>query len=334
MGALIVAIVAAVGFDITNGFHDSANAIAALVATGAAKPAPAVAWVSVFHLAGPLLVGTAVAATIADVIDVSAQQTTVVVGAALTAALIWNLVTWSRGLPSSSSHALVGGLVGAALVDAGVHAVNWGGFDGLRPAGVVGVLVALAISPLIGFGVGFVLQRTERRALRRARRELEQPIRHSEWATAGALAFSHGTNDAQKTMGVITLLLVAHGELSHFAVPLWVKLVAALSLTLGTSLGGWRIVRTLGMRIYRLHAIDGFVSQASSAGVILGAAALGAPVSTTHVVASSVVGVGAQQRWRHVRWRVVREMGLAWVVTLPVCALVAAAAVPAWKAFA
>jgi len=333
MTGLVVAIIAAAAFDFTNGFHDSANAIAALVATRAARPVPALAWVSLFHMLGPLIVGTAVASTIAGIIHVTAGQTTAIVGAALTAALVWNVLTWLWGLPSSSSHALVGGLVGATLVGAGTHAVRWGGFSGVRPEGVLGVLAALAISPLLGFAVGFGAHQVAAKMLRRASREIERPIRRSEWGTAAALAFSHGTNDAQKTMGIVTLLLVAHGELTSFAVPLWVKLLAALSLTAGTSLGGWRIVRTLGRGIYPLQPLDGLVSQASSAGVIFAAAALGAPVSTTHVVASSIVGVGAQQRWRHVRWSVVREMGLAWVGTLPACALIAATVLPAWKAF-
>lgn len=333
MAGLVVAIIAAAAFDFTNGFHDSANAIAALVATRAARPVPALAWVSLFHLLGPLLVGTAVASTVAGIVHVHASQTTAVVGAALTAALVWNVLTWLWGLPSSSSHALVGGLVGAGLAGAGTHAVRWGGFDGVRPQGVLGVLAALAISPLLGFAVGFGAHRLAASALRRASREIDRPIRRSEWGTAAALAFSHGTNDAQKTMGIVTLLLVAHGDLARFAVPLWVKLLAAASLTAGTSFGGWRIVRTLGRGIYRLRPLDGLVSQASSAGVIFAAAALGAPVSTTHVVASSIVGVGAQQRWRHVRWSVVREMGLAWVGTLPACALIAAALLPVWKAF-
>ncbi|MGZ8763712.1 MAG: anion permease, partial [Acidimicrobiia bacterium] len=243
-------------------------------------------------------------------------------------------LTWWRGLPSSSSHALVGGLVGAALVQGGPDAVYWGGFDGIRPVGVLGVFAALAISPIVGFVVGFVGLRSAGFALRRARREVERPIRRSEWGTAAALAFSHGTNDAQKTMGVITLLLLAQGELASFTVPLWVKLLTAASLTLGTSVGGWRIVRTIGRRIYPLRALDGLVSQGGSAGVILVSGALGAPVSTSQVVASSVAGVGAGQRWRHVRWVIVREMGIAWVVTLPASAALAAVALPAWRLLA
>jgi PiT family inorganic phosphate transporter len=328
---VIAAILIAIAFDFTNGLHDAANAMAALVVTRAGPPAAAVVWVSIFHILGPLIAGTAVASTIAGIVRVDPNDVVPVVGAALTAAFSWNLLTWWWGLPSSSSHALVGGLAGAALAEAGMHAVNWGGFDGLRPTGVVGVLVGLAISPVLGFVAAFAVLAGARRVLRRARRGVEHPIRRSEWVTSAALAFSHGTNDAQKTMGIVTLLLVAGGALSKFEVPVWVKLVAGASLTIGTSLGGWRIVRTLGSRVYPLRPLDGLTSQASSAGVILGAAALGAPVSTTHVVASSVVGVGSQQRWRHVRWGVVREMGLAWIVTLPACALLATLALVPWK---
>jgi PiT family inorganic phosphate transporter len=328
---LIVAVVAlALVFDVTNGLHDSANAVAALVATRAARPGQALAWVSIFHVLGPLLAGTAVANTIGGVVQVGPSDVVPVVGAALTGAVVWNLVTWRVGLPSSSSHALVGGLVGAAVVASGTGAVRWGGLDGVRPTGVGGVLISLAVSPVLGFGAGWLLIRWGRRALRRARREVVQPIRRAEWVTASALAFSHGANDAQKTMGMITLVLVADGRLTSFAVPLWVKLAAAAALTFGTALGGWSIVRTVGSGIYRLRPLDGLASQSGSATVILASAAVGGPVSTTHVVASSVVGVGAAQHRQHVRWAVVREMGLAWLITMPAAGLAAALVLPMW----
>jgi len=281
---------------------------------------------------GPLLAGTAVADTVGGIVLLPHEQVLAAVGAALTGALCWNLITWWRGLPSSSSHALVGGLVGAGVLAGGANAINWGGLDGFRPVGVLGVLAALAISPLLGFTGALVVDRIAIRALRRARQSVNTSIKHGEWGTAAALAFSHGANDAQKTMGVITLLLVATGHIAIFAVPLWVKLAAATSLTIGTSLGGWRIVRTIGSGIYRLRPLDGFVSQGSSAAVILSSAAVGAPVSTTHVVASSVVGIGTSQRRRHVRWGVVSEMGLAWLLTLPAAAILAAATLPLWRA--
>ncbi len=331
MTLLVVIIAIAVLFDVTNGFHDSSNSIATLVATRAASPRSAVVLAGTFHVLGPLLLGTAVADTIGGIIDADATNIVPAVAAALSAALAWNLATWARGLPSSSSHALVGGLVGAAVADAGTGAVNWGGVVSWRPSGVFGVLLVLAVSPVLGALAGIVTIRLGRFGLRHATRRVERPLRRAQWFTSAALAFSHGANDAQKTMGVITLLLVADGRLDTFTVPLWVKLVAAASLTFGTALGGWRIVRTIGRGIFRLRSLDGLVSQASSAGVIFGSALIGAPVSTTHVVASSVVGVGAGQSWRRVRWRVVREMLFAWVLTLPATAVLGAVLFPLWR---
>jgi inorganic phosphate transporter, PiT family len=323
---LIVVVVLAVAFDTSNGFHDSSNVIAALVATGAARPGPAVALSAAFNLLGPIVAGTAVADTVGGIITVGSRQTLGVLVAATVAALAWNILTWWRGLPSSSSHALVGGLVGAGLVTTGPDAIRWGGLNGIRPVGVGGVLVGLAVSPVLGGLVGVALSVAARRATRRAHHRLRRPILRGEWVTAAALAFSHGTNDAQKMMGVITLALVAGGSLPAFAVPLWVKVVCAAALTVGSALGGWRVVRTIGRGIYRIRPLDGLVSQGSSALVIGAAAVLGAPVSTTHVVASSIVGVGAARRRRHVRWPVVREILLAWAVTLPATAAIAAAA--------
>jgi inorganic phosphate transporter, PiT family len=328
--AFVAAVLVAVAFDFTNGFHDSSNSLAALVATRAARPGPAVVLVAVCHVAGPLIAGTAVASTVGGLVRLSSGDTIAVVGAGLTGALAWNLITWWRGLPSSSSHALVGGLVGAAVLNGGWAAVRWGGMDGIRPVGVFGVLISLAVSPVLGFGGAFVAARATRRGLRRARREIAPGLRRGEWVTSAALAFGHGANDAQKTMGVITLLLVADGRLTTFAVPLWVKLLAAASLTLGTLFGGWRIVRTLGRGIYRLRAQDGLVSQASSAGIILGSAAVGGPVSTTQVVASSLIGVGAGQHRQHVRWAVAREIMTSWLLTLPAAATLGMLAFVPW----
>ncbi len=325
---LLVVVGLALGFDLTNGFHDSSNSLAAPVATRAMSPGQALAVTTVFTVLGPILAGTAVADTVGGLVDVSSDDVLGVLLAALLAAVGWNVLTWRLGLPSSSSHALVGGLVGATIAAAGMPAVNWGGFDGWRPVGVLGVLGVLATSPLIGGLAGWVLDVSARRGLRRADRSVTGPLKAGQWVTSAALAFSHGTNDAQKTMGLITLALVAAGALPEFTVPLWVKLACAATMTLGTALGGWRIVRTVGRGIYRIRPLDGLASQGASTLVIGGAAALGAPVSTTHVVASSVVGVGAARRKRHVRWRVVREILLAWCVTLPGCA--ALGAVIAW----
>jgi len=320
----VLVILLGIAFDVSNGFHDSSNAIAALVATRAARPGPAVVLASVFTILGPVLVATAVADTVGGLLDVDPQETMAVLLSALVAGLLWNIATWYRGLPSSSSHALVGGLVGAGLVVAGPSAIVWGGFNGVFPYGVLGVLVGLAVSPLLGAAVAWIAAMAATRATRRASRQLRSPVLRGEWVTAATLSFAHGANDAQKTMGLLTLALVAGGVIPEFVVPLWVKLACGLALTVGTALGGWRIVRTIGRRIYRLRPLDGLVSSGSSSVIIGLASAVGAPVSTTHVVSSSVVGVGASRRRRHVGWVVVRDILLAWVVTLPGCALLGA----------
>ncbi|MGA7988637.1 MAG: inorganic phosphate transporter [Candidatus Dormiibacterota bacterium] len=330
---LIVALMMAIVFAFTNGVHDSSNAVAALVATRVARPAQAVALAATFHIVGPILLGTAVANTVGGIVQVGHKEVVAVVGAGLSSAVAWNLLTWWRGLPSSSSHALVGGLVGAAVFEAGGTAVRWGGLNGIFPIGVLGVLFVLAISPILGFVAGLLLELLAKRLLRRARTSIETVIRRSEWVTGAALAFSHGANDASKASGVITLLLLAHGEIHSFDVPVWVKLVAAMALTAGTALGGWRIVRTVGSGIYRIRPLDGLISQGGSAAIIFGSALVGGPVSTTHVVASSIAGVGSGRRWRHVRWAVMGEILLAWVVTLPASAILGAIALLAWRPF-
>jgi len=331
--ALAIAIGLAFAFALTNGFHDASNAIATLVATRAATPAQAIALAAVFNMLGPVLIGSAVAATIAGIVDVPADQTVAVIGAGLIGATSWNLLTWWRGLPSSSGQALVGGLVGAALVEGGTGAVNWGGFDGWRPVGVIGTLVVLATSPVIGAIAAFLVLRLLRLGLRRGSSRFRVPVNRSQWAGAAALAFSHGANDAQKAVGLIAALLLAGGETETLAaVPLWATVGSAAALTLGTALGGWKIVKTIGQRIYRIRPLDGFSSQASSSAVILGASFLGAPISTTHVVASSIIGIGVgRRRWHHVRWEIVREMGIAWLTTIPAAALIAAIAFPIWR---
>ncbi len=211
-------------------------------------------------------------------------------------------------------------------------AVNWGGFDGWRPVGVIGTLVALAVSPVIGWAAAFMTLRLLKRFLRRGTNRLRDPVNRSQWIGAAALAFSHGSNDAQKAVGLIAALLLAAGKTQSLSAPLWVTVGSAAALTLGTAFGGWRIVRTIGRRIYRIRALDGFSSQASSSAVILGASLIGAPVSTTHVVASSIVGIGVgRRRWHHIRWAVVRDMGIAWLTTIPATAVIAAVAFIIWR---
>ncbi len=325
----------AFAFALTNGFHDASNAIATLVTTRGASPRTAIIIASVFNMIGALVLGTAVANTIAGIVSVAPSEEVAVIGAGLTAAVLWNLLTWWLGLPSSSGHALVGGLTGAALLEGGADAINWGGLDGWHPVGLLGTLIVLAVSPVVGLAGGIAAIVLLRRGLRRATREVRGLVRASEWAMSAGLSLSHGANDAQKAMGVIAALLLAEGRIDEFAVPLWVKISCGAVLTLGTALGGWRIVKTIGKRIFRLQPIDGLASQTSSTAVILGASFIGGPVSTTQVVASSVVGIGiGRRRIHHVRWTVVKNIGVAWLTTIPGAAVLAAALLPLWKAFA
>ncbi len=314
-----VAIALALAFAVTNGIHDASNSIAALVATRAARPLAAVSMAAVFNLIGPLVAGAAVADTIGGIVTASGDEAIAVISAGLLAAVAWNSATWALSLPSSSGHALVGGLVGAGLVAGG--AIHW--------HNVWVTLLALALSPVLGALVALCAIRLLRLGGRRATRRWRLPVLVSEWPMSAALAFSHGTNDAQKSVGVIAAVLAAGGH----APAGWAPLACALALTAGTAVGGWRIVKTVGRRIYHIHPLDAVASQSASAGVILGASLVGAPVSTTQVVASSVLGVGGgRRRWRHVNWIIVRHMALGWIVTLPGCAALAAAAFAGWRA--
>jgi PiT family inorganic phosphate transporter len=333
--ALIVAVTAAFAFALTNGIHDASNAIASLVATRAARPASAIVMAGICNMVGPLLLGSAVADTVRGIVTLDDAAAVAVIGSGLLAAVAWNLLTWRLGLPSSSGHALVGGLVGAAVVVGGADAVEWGGFDGWRPVGIVGILVALAVSPMLGGVVAAIAIRLVRRAARRATRRWHGVAGGGEWAASAALALSHGANDAQKGVGVIVALLVAGGYDAGADAPLWAKLGCGAALTVGTTLGGWRIVQTVGRRIYRIGRLDGLASQTASTAVILGGSLVGAPISTTHVVASSIVGVGGgRSHWRHVHWAVVREMGIAWATTIPATAALAAVTVLVWRGVA
>jgi PiT family inorganic phosphate transporter len=324
---LAIAVGLVLAFAFTNGVHDASNAIATLVATRIARPAQAMVLAAVFNTLGPLLVGAAVADTIGGIVAVQGDTAIAVIAAGLLAAVAWNVFTWRLGLPSSSGHALIGGLVGAALVDGGMDAVNWGGLDGLRPVGVFGTLIALAVAPGLGALAALVVIRALRLGLRRGTRRWAGPIAAGEWFMSAGLAFSHGSNDAQKAVGLLAALLVAGGELAQPSAPTWAVLACAAALTLGTAVGGWKIVKTVGRGIYRIQPVDGLASQAASAGVIFGASLAGAPVSTSHVVASSIVGTGGgRRRWKHVRWAAVGDMALAWAVTIPATAALGAVA--------
>ena len=332
--ALVLALCVAVGFTLTNGFLDAATAIATLVATRIARPGRAIILASFFNLIGPFIIGSAVANTIGKIVSVPSTEAIAVIGAGLTGAVTWNLISWSRGIPSSSSHALVGGLTGAAIADAGLAAVNWGPFSGGHITGVLGVLIILAVAPIIGVTVAYLFERVALRMTRRLRSDPGNRLSSLQWVTSGWLAFSHGSNDAQKTIGVMAALLVAGGVIPTISdVPVWVILLSSSALTFGTAFGGWGIVKTIGKRIYPIRPIDGLVSQSTSASAILVASLIGAPVSTTQVVSSSVVGAGlGRGRMRHVRWHVVRDILFTWLTTLPASAIIAVIVLPAWKA--
>jgi PiT family inorganic phosphate transporter len=318
---LVVIIVAvALAFDYTNGFHDSANAIATSISTRALTPRVALAMAAVFNIVGALI-STKVAATIGSGIippPSGGNAGLVVVLAALVGAIAWNVGTWYFGLPSSSSHALIGGLVGAALASS--ESVSWSGV-------VDKVIIPMVVSPLVGFGLSYLVMVGLLWTIRNLNaHKVTRGFRHAQVLSAAAMSFGHGTQDAQKTMGVIALTLVVSGHLGQNAgIPLWVILASAGAIAAGTYSGGWRIMRTLGRRIYSLTPVSGFTAQTVASAVLLGNAQLGLPVSTTHVISSSIMGVGATRRLSAVRWGVAGNIVVAWILTLPAAALVAAA---------
>lgn len=324
----LATVVVVLVFDYTNGFHDAANIVATVIASRAMTPAQAVIVVGIFEFLGPLLGGTAVANTIGKFVSLDGVLPLLSLSmllCGLIGAIVWNLGTWYFGIPSSSSHALVGGLIGAVVVGVGVDHVAWG-FQELasgRLTGIVKVLAALVLSPLIGFWVGFAIHRVLRVMLRAATPAANRQLRFAQFFTAAGLAFAHGANDAQKSMGVLTLVLVLGGFIPHFEVPFWVMLACATAMTLGILSGGWRIVRTLGFAIYRVRPIHALGSQLTAGLVIMSASLGGAPVSTTHIVATSIMGIGASERPRAVRWAKAKEIATTWVITIPGAALVA-----------
>lgn len=313
---IFVLIALAVFFDFLNGIHDSSNIVATMISSRAFSPRLALGVTAVAEFSGPFIFGVAVATTIGDKVAVSAAITMNVVLAALLSAILWNLLTWFWGIPSSSSHALIGGLIGAVLVGAG--------FDAIKMEGVNTVLMALFLSPLIGLFFGFVFTRLIFFLARGASPKINTFFQKSQLVTAVALALSHGANDAQKTMGVITLGLVTAGVIPSFDVPLWVVTISAGAIALGTLLGGWRLIKTLGGKFYKIRPVHGFSAQLTSATVILFASAVGGPVSTTQVVSSAIMGAGSAQRVSMVRWGVAKDILMAWVVTIPSTAVVAA----------
>jgi PiT family inorganic phosphate transporter len=315
---VVIIVVVALGFDYTNGFHDAANAIATSISTRALTPRVALAMAAVFNVVGALI-STAVAKTVGSGIIAApnGHSGLVIVLAALVGAIVWNLGTWYLGLPSSSSHALIGGLVGAAL--AAAESVKWSGL-------IDKVVIWMVVSPLIGFALSYVFMLILLWAFRRANaHRAERGFRWAQIGSAAAMSFGHGTQDAQKTMGVIWTALVVSGHLSSKdGIPTWVILGAAAAIAVGTYSGGWRIMRTLGRRIISLTPTSGFAAQTVASSVMLATAHYGVPVSTTHVISSSVMGVGATRRFSAVRWGVAGHIVFAWVLTIPAAAAVAA----------
>ncbi|MGE5380311.1 MAG: anion permease [Methylocystaceae bacterium] len=312
---LIVVIVLALAFDYVNGFHDTANAIATSISTKALSPRVAVILAAVLNFVGALS-GTAVALTIGKGIVEPNAITPPVLISALIAAISWNLITWYFGIPSSSSHALIGGLTGGTLAALGMSGVKWGGF--------VKIVTSLIGSPLISFVIGSLIMSIlfwACRGLYPVR--INNIFRRLQILSASMMAFSHGTNDAQKSMGIITMALMGAGFLDSFHVPTWVILLCATAMALGTMSGGWRIIRTMGNKIFRIEPINGFAADLGSSLVIYTSSLLGFPVSTTHVVSGSIMGVGSVKRFRAVRWGIAQQMVTAWVVTIPCTALVA-----------
>jgi PiT family inorganic phosphate transporter len=313
---IIAVIVLALAFDFLNGVHDSSNVVATMISSRALSPRVALGLTAVSNFIGPLIFGVAVANTIGHEVVAADTISTQVLLAALASAILWNLLTWYLGFPSSSSHALIGGFVGAVVPAAGWQAIHLPGIEK--------ILIALFASPIIGLVFGFITLRIILLLSWKATPRINKFFRRIQVVTAIALSLSHGTNDAQKTMGIITLALVTGGYLKVFAVPLWVILLCGVMIGLGTALGGWKLIRTLGGKFYKIRPIHGFASQLTSAVVILVASLVGGPVSTTQVVSSAIMGVGAAERVNKVRWGVAQEIATAWLLTIPATALVAA----------
>jgi len=313
---VLVLIGIALVFDFWNGLMDSANVVATVISSRALGPRASLLLAAVANAAGPFIFGTAVARTVGSEVIAENAMTIPVAVAALVGAILWNIVTFTVGIPSSSSHALIGGMVGAVWAGYGLEAVR---LDGLTK-----VLLALFISPPLGMLAGYLMVRLLRFLASWSSPRVNVTFRRGQLLTSTTLALSHGANDAQKTMGIITLGLLAAGLIDRFEVPTWVIALSASAISLGTLLGGWRVIHTLGRKFYKIRPIHGLGAQAASTAVILGASLLGGPVSTTQVVSSSIVGAGAAERARMVRWNVFGNILVAWVLTIPLSALVSA----------
>jgi PiT family inorganic phosphate transporter len=314
--SFVILFLLAMAFGFLDGFHNSANVVATVISSRAMRPRQILSIAAVAEFLGPFLFGTAVAKTIgADLVSPEAV-TVPVVTAAILAAILWKLITWWPGIPSSSSHSLFGGLIGAVIIGAGIYALQREGF--------FRIVLALLLSPILGFIGGYLIILLTFFLTRNASPKVNTFFNRGQLFTAVALALSHGSNNAQKVMGVLVLGLVSSGLSDGFVTPFWVIASAAAAMALGTLFGGQKIIKTVGEKFYKIRPVHGFTSQAASAVTIFGASILGGPVSTTQVVSSSIVGAGSAERLSKVRWGVFRDIGLAWIVTLPATALLAA----------
>lgn len=316
---IILVVVLALVFDFINGFHDTANAIATCVSTRAIRPGLAIIGTAVLNFLGAMI-STGVAKTIGgDIVVSPAMINELIIVAGLAGAIVWNLLTWWFGMPSSSSHALIGGMIGAIVISVGSSALNdWG---------IIKIVLSLILSPTIALLVGWVIMKilfVICHSFKPAK--VNMTANRLQVVSAALMAFSHGSNDAQKSMGIITLALVSGGFISSLEVPTLVKFLCAMAMALGTSVGGWKIIRTVGGKIFKMHPIHGFAADLNSAVVIFSATLLHLPVSTTHVVSGSIMGVGSAQRVKAVHWSVARQMVTAWVMTIPCTAVMGAVA--------
>ncbi|MBI2658092.1 inorganic phosphate transporter [Candidatus Woesearchaeota archaeon] len=312
---VIIIIIVALIFDFINGFHDSANSIATIVATNVLKPRNAVLLAAFWNFFGALVFSVAVATTIGKgVIDPKVVNVYVILSA-LVGAILWNLITWYYGVPSSSSHALVGGLIGAGLISSGIESII---FSGLNK-----ILIFILIAPLLGLIGALVFSVLMMWAFKSATpHAVDWWFKKLQILSSSLYSFGHGTNDAQKTMGIIALLLFTSGFISEFYIPKWVIIASYSAIALGTFFGGWRIVKTMGLKITKLKPFHGFAAETSGAFVLLGASHFGIPVSTTHVISGSIIGVGAAKRSSGVRWQIARKIVVAWLLTIPMSALI------------
>jgi len=316
-------------FALTNGLHDASSVVATFISSGAASPRQAIFLASVFGMVGAVLGGNAVADTISGVIDLPAVPALLpVLFSAILGAVIWNVLTWKLGLPSSSTHALVGGIVGAVIASSGAGHVLWGWnelFSGnIRLTGIALVFSALVFSPFLGFALAFILGKVSKVMFRNAEFRLNHWLDRFQWIICGFLSYSHGANDTQKIIGLLTLALAAGSQSTAQTAPLWVRVSGGAVMFAGTMLGGWSIMKTIGRGIYEIHPVHSVNSQLASFTSILLATLAGAPVSTTHVVVGSVMGAGAADRYKTVHWQIVRQIITAWLVTIPASAAVSA----------